>query len=416
MQQIANITYFLPCLVSLMWLIIYSFRVKVFTQKVMMAVIMLCVLYFTNYAFYISPDADYQVMCIFDMINVPVVLLLVTVNLVCIYSHHSQALVESRWYLAIYAPVFVFSSVNFFIYYMVGVDGMAKFFAGYDHEGVLPPAYDNLLFQFFVKFHRVLHNVILLTYILVSMGLCFWLSVKNGYRAGDVSRFFFRHNASKPIRVICFLEFVSLCLLVPLAGLGRTYMIQNPMTGSLLSALLCVSLFFLFYVEYMVDLPEFTLSSLTNITIGGELNEVKAPQADAPVNEVPANEEEPDELIPAEAAIVVQPEMISQLRQVFDEEKIYLDPELTLQKLATHLSSNRTTLSAAVSQAYGVNFRQLVAHYRIEAAKRYMHEHPEAKQDLVAIECGFGTAQAFNQKFKEVTGDSPRMWMIKHTT
>lgn len=184
-------------------------------------------------------------------------------------------------------------------------------------------------------------------------------------------------------------------------------MIQHPVLGCLLSILLSVTLFCLFYVEYMINIPEFSLSSLSHVQLG--IPNVATTKRTKSKTEV-IGTEDPEDTVSDESIIVPQ-SLISSLKNAFEQEKVFLDQDLSIQKLAAHLSTNRTTLSAAVSQTYGVNFRQLVAHFRIEAAQKYMLENPEAKQELVAAECGFGTAQAFNQKFKEVVGESPRTWL-----
>ncbi len=420
MQQLANITYFLPCIVSLVWLFIYSFRVKVITQRLMMAMLLLCIFYFASYAFYITPNTDYHAMAMLDMFNVPVILSLAAVNLLFVYTHHSTSLIHSRWQVILFIPVFIVSSANFLLYYIIGVDGAAEYYKAFDQCGAFPAAFESHLFRLFYQINNLFLNYLLLAYILFTLILCAKLSAKYGYRFGEVFRFFFKKNQSKPIRVICFLEIVSLCLLAPLAGLGRTFMIEHPGIGSSLSILLSGSLFCLFYVEYMINIPEFTLSSLSHVQVGNMPDEAETAQTISTTRTIEKGKEEDaiftnNEEIPLETGSI-SPTLISNLKNAFDQEKIFLDPEISIQKLAAHLSTNRTTLSAAVSQTYGVNFRQLVARYRIEAAKNYMVNNPEAKQDLVAAECGFGTAQAFNQKFKEVVGDSPRMWIIKHST
>lgn len=407
MQHLADITYFLPCIVSLVWLFIYSFRVKVITQRLMTAVLLLSVFYFTAYAFNITPDTDYQMMAVFGMINVPVILLLATVNLLFVYTHHSTSLIHSRWHLILFLPALIVSSVNSFLYYHIGIDGAAQYYQAFDQYGEFPPDYESLLFRLFHRINGIALNFILLAYILFTLFVCIKLTTRNGYRFGDVFRFFFGKNHSKPIRVICFLEIVTLCLLIPLAGLGRTFMIQHPVLGCLLSILLSVTLFCLFYVEYMINIPEFSLSSLSHVQLG--IPNVATTKRTKSKTEA-IGTEDPEDTVSDESIIVPQ-SLISSLKNAFEQEKVFLDQDLSIQKLAAHLSTNRTTLSAAVSQTYGVNFRQLVAHFRIEAAQKYMLENPGAKQELVAAECGFGTAQAFNQKFKEVVGESPRTWL-----
>lgn len=397
MDLLLSVIYFLPCIICVVWMFIYIFRVKNTTQKMMLAMLVMGGFYFTTYAFYISPSTDYHVMAYLDTFNVPVSLVILAVNLVFVWTHQNRQLLDSRRHPLLYIPVLVLSSVNFIIVYLIGVDGLARFAEALDRSEGYPPGFDDPLFELYYQFNIHFLNYVLLAYILVIIYSCFRLSRRHGYRVGDVFRFFFSANESNPMRVVCFLDVLTLCLLVPMVpmgGLGRSFLLNHPAVGSTLTLLLSVALFCLCYVEYMIDLPQFTLSSLSHV----DMAKPEPPDAQPVVR----NEER--ERI--EAA----------LRKAFDQERVYVDPELSIISLASRLGTNRTTLSLIIVQAFGVNFRQLLARYRIEAAKCYMLERPEAKQDEVALECGFATAQAFNQKFKELVGESPRMWMVKQKT
>lgn len=408
MQQIANILYFLPCIVSLLWLIIYCFRDKVYTQRLMMALLALCVYYFMTYAFYISPQTDYQVMVILDVLNVPVILTLLAVDTLFVSAHHSRHLIQSRWVVVLFIPVFFISSVNFLLYYILGIDHVAILFEQLDSHGGLLPAYDSNLNQLFVTLHTSLHRYLLVAYIVHIFLVSFEVSRREGYRLGNVYRFFFKGQPSNATRVICLLNTISLLLLMPLAGMGRSYLFNHPTLGAILSLLLSFSLFLLFYVEYIIDTPVFTLRSLSNM-------QLMQPQPTKTVSYEESDEEELSLGHAAEQAVAQHPELVSALHKAFEEDQLHLDTHLSIQSLAAQLSTNRTTLSLIIGQTYGITFRQLVARYRIESAKKYMLANPDAKQEVIAMECGFGTAQAFNQKFKEVEGDSPKIWLVKHS-
>lgn len=413
MQQIASILYFLPCIVCLLWLIIYSFRVKVLTQRLMMVLLALCVYYFMTYAFYISPWTDYRVMSLLDVFNVPVILTILAVDALFVSAHHSKRLIRSRLQIVLFIPVFFFSAINFLLYYIIGIDQMSLLYESVDRYGYLKPDLDTDINHLFVQLNVWLHRYLLLAFILFIFGISTVVARREGYKLGNVCGFFLHGKESNPTRVICPLNTTTLLLLMPLAGMGRSYLFNHSLLGMSLTLLLSVSLFLLFYVEYIIDTPVFTLRSLSHITLA----QTQAPaQCNMPV--VGEERDEPDEeVLPtghaAELAVAQHPELVSALRKAFDEEQICLDPRLSIQSLATRLNTNRTTLSLIISQTYGTTFRQLVARYRIEAAKRYMLANPDAKQEVVAMECGFGTAQAFNQKFKEVEGDSPRIWLMK---
>lgn len=411
MQQVASLVYFLPCIISLLWLIIYWFRTRVRTQRLMMVMLVLCVYYFTTYAFLISSSTDYRVMSLLDVLNVPVILTILALDALFVSAHHSNTLIQSHWQIILFIPIFLFSSVNCLLYYIIGIDEASLLFDQFDRYGKLLPASDTTINHLFIHLRVAFHRFVVSPYILFILVLSLVVSRREGYRFGRVWGFFFRGQESSATRVICLLNTTTLLLLIPLAAIGRSYLYNHPGLGMVLTLLLSVSLFLLFYVEYVIDTPRFTLRDLSHV-------QFVLPQVplvvDEPTAEVDDTSEDelPSERA-AELAVAQHPELVDAVRKAFDTEQIYLDQRLSIQGMASLLSTNRTTLSLVIGKVYGTTFRQLVARYRIEAAKRYMLANVDAKQEVVAMECGFGTAQAFNQKFKEVEGESPRIWLMK---
>lgn len=408
MNLLITLFFFLPCVVSLLWLIIYLFRVKTITQRIMMVILVLCVYYFATYAFYISPSTDYYVMALLDVCNVPVMLIILAVDLVFVYTHHNTHLYDSRRQMLLYIPAMMLASVNLLIYYIIGVDNVAAFREAFDRLGSFPDAYDSHIYRLFYIINTEVVRYLKLAFIFVIFAVNYRLSSLERYRFGDVFRFFFRGGKSTPTRVVGFLNCLTLCFLLPLASMGRSYLYLHTGLGITLSLLLSVSLFLLFYVEYLVDIPVMTLRTLSHMQLGTVPAYAEKVQ-DSEMTDVTADEELPVGI----DFTITHPKLVESVRRAFEIDKVYLDAELNIQSLAAQLSSNRTTLSHIIAQVYGVPFRQLVARYRIEASKQYMIEHRDAKQEVVAADCGFATAQAFNQKFKEIEGDSPRSWLSK---
>lgn len=413
MQQIASIIYFLPCIISLLWLIIYWFRTRVRTQRLMMVLLVLCVYYFMTYGFLISSSTDYRVMSLLDVLNVPVILTILAVDALFVSAHHSDHLIRSHWKIILFIPIFLFSSVNCLLYYIIGIDEASLLFDQFDRYGKLLPASDTTINHLFMQLRAAFHRFVVSPYILFILVLSLVLSRREGYRFGRVCAFFFRGQESSATRVISLLNTTTLLLLIPLAAIGRSYLYNHPGLGMVLTLLLSVSLFLLFYVEYVIDTPRFTLRDLSNMQLVLPQVPLVVDEPTAEVIDDTSEDELPSERA-AELAVAQHPELVDAVRKAFDTEQIYLDQRLSIQGMASQLSTNRTTLSLVIGKVYGTTFRQLVARYRIEAAKRYMLSNVDAKQEVVAMECGFGTAQAFNQKFKEVEGESPRIWLMKH--
>lgn len=116
---------------------------------------------------------------------------------------------------------------------------------------------------------------------------------------------------------------------------------------------------------------------------------------------------------PAQSRAFTPEKLIEKLVYSMEEEKLFKRVDLTIEMLAEHLGTNRTYLSRTVNQCFSMPFRHWLNSYRIEQSIQFMLQHPEANQNVIARESGFMNASAFNHKFKTVTGESPRLWLLK---
>jgi AraC-like DNA-binding protein len=98
------------------------------------------------------------------------------------------------------------------------------------------------------------------------------------------------------------------------------------------------------------------------------------------------------------------------IERIFNEEKIYLEPELSLNDLAIKLKTNTSVLSAAINQIFEKNFNDFVNEYRVNEFKKQI-KLPENKHITllgIAFDCGFNSKPTFNRAVKKATGLSPR--------
>ena len=105
-----------------------------------------------------------------------------------------------------------------------------------------------------------------------------------------------------------------------------------------------------------------------------------------------------------------------QLQQLMDEEKPYLNPDLTLAKLAQPLNITTHTLSQVINEQFHQTYAEFIAYHRIEAAKQTLmtSDHPPKKIASIAFEVGFNTLSAFNTIFKKQTGMTPSSFRKAH--
>ncbi|WP_119666270.1 helix-turn-helix domain-containing protein [Fibrisoma montanum] len=154
-----------------------------------------------------------------------------------------------------------------------------------------------------------------------------------------------------------------------------------------------------YYVAYYaLNQPDvFPFSEADKTAIAEVIEEVNSP--------LPAEDEPrkalltPAELQEAKARLIAS--------MVVD--KLYLDNELTLPKLAevTQLSIHK--LSFLLNSDLGLNFYQFVNGYRIEEAKRLLTDPKMGHLSIegIAYEAGFNSKTVFNTSFRKATGQSP---------
>ncbi len=98
-----------------------------------------------------------------------------------------------------------------------------------------------------------------------------------------------------------------------------------------------------------------------------------------------------------------------QLLKLIEDERPYLDPDLTLSQLASRLDMHPNYLSQVINDKEGVTFYDFINALRVKEFERRV-QLPEGQQlTLVALayDCGFNSKTSFNRNFKKVTGLSP---------
>jgi AraC-like DNA-binding protein len=102
-------------------------------------------------------------------------------------------------------------------------------------------------------------------------------------------------------------------------------------------------------------------------------------------------------------------EMKYSLIQIMENKKPFLDPELSLFKLASELDISSHILSYIINKGFNENFYQFINRYRIEEAKK-MIQNPNMKHLSlmgIAFEVGFNSKTVFNTTFKKMTNQTP---------
>ena len=93
---------------------------------------------------------------------------------------------------------------------------------------------------------------------------------------------------------------------------------------------------------------------------------------------------------------------------LIDEEKIHLDPSITLLELASKAYSNEKYVSQAINKFAEMNFSNFINYHRITAAKELMiNGDPKMSIDTIMSKSGFSSKSPFYKAFAKITGMSP---------
>jgi len=99
--------------------------------------------------------------------------------------------------------------------------------------------------------------------------------------------------------------------------------------------------------------------------------------------------------------------LANRLELAMRQDRLYLDPSLSLQQLSKHIGALPNQVSQTLNQEIGVTFFDYVSRWRIEASKPLIKEG-ELSVLAVALEVGFNSRSAFYNAFKRETGTTPK--------
>ncbi len=101
--------------------------------------------------------------------------------------------------------------------------------------------------------------------------------------------------------------------------------------------------------------------------------------------------------------------ILTGLEQLMQEQKVFLDPEITIEKLAGLANSNRHIVSQVLNERAGRSFYDYINQYRVNEAKRLLLDPKYSNQKIasIAYDAGFNSLSAFNDVFKKMTGATP---------
>ena len=98
------------------------------------------------------------------------------------------------------------------------------------------------------------------------------------------------------------------------------------------------------------------------------------------------------------------------LLDLFEREKIFLNPDIRIHEVASRLYTNKTYLSKVIRLKTNKNFCQLVHFYRVREAIRLYADNPDLTISQLGKMVGFNSMTTFNTAFGRNTGYTPAEW------
>lgn len=116
----------------------------------------------------------------------------------------------------------------------------------------------------------------------------------------------------------------------------------------------------------------------------------------------------PDAAPPPDTPTEEEGALVARLDRLMADERPFLDPDLTLTRLARRLHVPIKQLSAAINRAKGENVSRYVNGFRIRHACDRLAAGDSVTEAMLGS--GFATKSNFNREFARVTGQSPTDW------
>lgn len=97
------------------------------------------------------------------------------------------------------------------------------------------------------------------------------------------------------------------------------------------------------------------------------------------------------------------------LIEVLENEKLYLNPDLSLNDLSECIGISSRNLSYVINSQFEMNFADLINKYRIKEAVHLFEESNDSKQTVLEVvyEVGFNSKSSFYTYFKKTMGITP---------
>ncbi|PRY47026.1 AraC family transcriptional regulator [Spirosoma oryzae] len=104
---------------------------------------------------------------------------------------------------------------------------------------------------------------------------------------------------------------------------------------------------------------------------------------------------------------------LQQLQQAMQQDELYLDADLSVERVGKHLGVAPKLISATLNQHLGKSFNTFINEYRVAAVQAKLLDPSSQNSTIlgVAFACGFNSQATFQRSFRGVTGLTPKQYL-----
>lgn len=108
--------------------------------------------------------------------------------------------------------------------------------------------------------------------------------------------------------------------------------------------------------------------------------------------------------------------VLARLKQAMTNDKLYLEPSLTVASVSKHLKIPGKEISSVLNQVESKSFNEFVNYYRVQDFKKKVYDSRLKFLTIsgIALECGFNSQATFQRTFKQLEGMSPTEYFNLH--
>ena len=404
-----------------MWSMLLVLKKRNRPQNYLLLVVAIGSIYYANYAIAVSPMTDYSQMAYLTAVNEFIVPSWMVCHLLYLESHLKGSILNSVVCFILFVPSIVHAGIMAVVYYMMDFDKIAAFLKAVDEMTAngrdvlreMPSGFEDGMYRMYYVTSELQYHYICLALCLCTFVMACFVMYRQGFKPFGIIRFLFSKGITTPGILTSILLTMVILLQCPLMYFGRSYIITSPYLGLTLTLVESLCIFVMCFVEYMSHSQYVTLKGLSSIRYVQDASVVGTPADGAIFDSLMASNIEISHDEAREISILYDriSTLVTRLQYAFEVDKVYRNPNLTLQMLAEKLNTNRTSLSMALKCRYNMTFKEYLSNWRIEKAKEYMLSHPDEVMESVAEICGFGGSSNFSHKFKDEVGESPKAWL-----